>query len=77
MSKLGFEKKQRARNKRRMTCYERISPGTVPKMFRFGFDQDERRWIRAASWESKSGEADDFDLDELDEPVEADEPDED
>jgi predicted P-loop ATPase len=77
MSKLGFEKKQRARNKRRMTCYERISPGTVPKMFRFRFDQDERRWIRAASWESKSGEADDFDLDEFDEPVEADEPDED
>ena len=78
MSKLGFVKTRRARNKRQMACYERISPGTlVPRMFRFKFDQDERRWVRAASWENKAREADDFDLDELDEPVEDGEPDED
>ena len=29
MKKLGFEKKQRARNSKRVTCYERISPGTL------------------------------------------------
>jgi hypothetical protein len=71
MDKLGFEKKRRARNKKQMTCYERISPETlIPRMFRFRFDQDERRWVRAASWERKSDEADDSEFDEFDEPLE-------
>ena len=35
-------------------------------MFRFQYDQDKRRWIRAVSW-YRDGKIDDSDLDELNE----------
>jgi hypothetical protein len=68
MDKLGFKKMKRARNSKRMTCYERIaSPRTInPQMFRFQYDQDKRRWVRAVSWYS-GGNIDDSDLNELNE----------
>jgi hypothetical protein len=71
MGKLGFEKKRRARNNKQMTCYERISPGArrTPQMFRFHCEQDERRWVRRASWYRECDKIDDSEFDELDEPL--------
>jgi hypothetical protein len=68
MNKLGFVKIERARNKKRMSCYERItSPRRcTPQMFRFQYDQDKRRWVRAVSW-YRDDKIDKSDLDELNE----------